>query len=64
MSLQMTVAHSYSKCVALSVMRTIRCDLNGIHASTIRKLIRREYSDIGIAIIQITPNLSNHCPST
>jgi len=33
------------KCVALSVMLTIRWDVNGIHVSTIRKLIRREGSD-------------------
>ena len=41
-SLQTTVACSYSKCVALSVMCTIRWDVNGIHVSTIRNLIRRE----------------------
>jgi hypothetical protein len=44
-SLQTTVACSYSKCVALSVMRTIRWDVNGIHVSTIQNLIRREGSD-------------------
>jgi hypothetical protein len=44
-SLQATVVRSYSKCVALSVMRTIRWDVNGIHASTIPNLIRRERSD-------------------
>jgi hypothetical protein len=43
-SLQKTVARSYSKCVALSVMRTIRRDVNGIHVSTIRNLIRQEGS--------------------
>ena len=41
-SLQKTVARSYCKCVALSVMRTIRWDVNGIHVSTIRNLIRRK----------------------
>jgi hypothetical protein len=41
-SLQTTVAHSYWKCVALSVMCMIRWDVNGIHVSTIRNLIRRE----------------------
>jgi hypothetical protein len=45
MSLQTTVVRSYSKCVALSVMRTIRWDMNGIHVSTIPNLIRREGSD-------------------
>jgi hypothetical protein len=40
--LQTTVARSYCKCVALSVMRTIRWDVNGIHVSTIRNLIRRK----------------------
>ena len=44
-SLQTTVARSYSKCVALSVMRTIRWDVNRIHVYTIRNLIRREGSD-------------------
>jgi hypothetical protein len=44
-SLHTTVARSYSKCVALSVIRTIRWDENGIHVSTIRNLIRREGSD-------------------
>jgi len=44
-SLQTTVARSYSKCIALSVIRTIRWDVNGIHVSTIRNLIRREGSD-------------------
>jgi len=44
-SLQATVARSYSKCVALSGMRRIRCYLNGIHVPTIRNLIRREESD-------------------
>jgi len=44
-SLQTTVARSYSKCVALSVMRTLRWDVNGIHVSAIRNLIRREGSD-------------------
>jgi len=44
-SLQTTVARSYSKCVALSAMCTIRWDVNGIHVSTIRNLIRREGSD-------------------
>jgi hypothetical protein len=43
--LQTTLARSYSKCVALSVMRTIRWDVNGIHVSIIRNLIRREGSD-------------------
>jgi hypothetical protein len=41
-SLQATVARSYSKCVALSVMRKIRWDVNGIHVSTIPNIIRRE----------------------
>jgi len=41
-SLQTTVARSYSKCVALSVLRTIRWDVNGIHVSTIRNPIRRK----------------------
>jgi len=62
-SLQTTVARSYSKCVALSVMQTIRWDVNGIHVPTIRNLIRREGSDYETAIIQITTNLSNLCPS-
>jgi hypothetical protein len=44
-SLQTTVARSYSKCVALSVMRTMRLDVNGIHVSTIRNLIRWEESE-------------------
>jgi hypothetical protein len=44
-SLRTTLARSESKCVALSEMRTIRWDLNGIHASTIRNLISREASD-------------------
>jgi len=44
-SLQTTVARSYSSCVALSVMRTTRWDMNGIHVSTIRNLIRGEGSD-------------------
>jgi hypothetical protein len=44
-SLQTTVVRFYSKCVALSVMRTIRWDVNGIHVSTIPKLIRRKGSD-------------------
>jgi hypothetical protein len=44
-SLQVTVARSYSKCVALSVMRTIRWDVNGIHVSTIPNLLRWEGSD-------------------
>jgi hypothetical protein len=44
-SLQTTVARFYSKCVALSVMRTIRRDVNGICVSTIRNIIRREGSD-------------------
>jgi len=44
-SLQTTVARSYSKCVALSAMRTILWDVNGIHVSTIRNFIRREGSD-------------------
>ena len=44
-SLQTTVTRFYSKCVALSVMRTIRWDVSGIHVSTIRNLIRREGSD-------------------
>jgi hypothetical protein len=44
-SLQTTVARSYSKCVALSVMRMIRWDVNGIRVSTIRNSIRREVSD-------------------
>jgi hypothetical protein len=44
-SLQATVVRSYSKCVALSVMHTIRWDVNGIHVSTILNLIRREGSD-------------------
>jgi hypothetical protein len=43
--LQTTVARSYSKCVVLLVMRTIRWDVNGIHVSTIRNLIRPEGSD-------------------
>ena len=47
----------------MSVMRTICWDVNGFHAPTIRNLIRREGSDLGIAIIQITCNLSNLCPS-
>jgi hypothetical protein len=34
-SLQTTVARSYSKCVALSLMRRISWDVNGIHVSTI-----------------------------
>jgi hypothetical protein len=33
------------KCVTLSVMRTIRWDVNRIHVSTIRNLIRRESSN-------------------
>jgi len=41
-TLQTKVARSYFKCVALSVMRTIRWDVNGIHVSTIRNLIRRK----------------------
>jgi hypothetical protein len=41
-SWQTTVARSYSNCIALSVMRTIRWDVNGIHVSTIWNLIRRE----------------------
>jgi hypothetical protein len=41
-SLQATVVRSYSKCVALSVMRTIRWDVNGIHVSTIPNIIRWE----------------------
>jgi hypothetical protein len=44
-SLHTTVMRSYSKCVAFSVMRTIRCVVNGIHVSTIPNLIRREGSD-------------------
>jgi hypothetical protein len=44
-SLQATVARSYFKCVPLSVMRTIRWNVNGIRAPTIRNLIRREGSD-------------------
>ena len=44
-SFQTTVARSNSKCVALSVMRTTRWDVNGFHVSTIRNLIRREGSD-------------------
>jgi len=44
-SLQTTVALSCSKCVTVSVMRTIRWDMNRIHVSTIRNLIRREGSD-------------------
>jgi len=44
-SLQTTVARSYCKCVALPVMRTISWDVNGIHVSTIRNLIRRAGSD-------------------
>jgi hypothetical protein len=44
-SLQTTVVRSYSKCVALSVMRTIRWNVNGIHVSTIPNLIRREGRD-------------------
>jgi hypothetical protein len=44
-SLHTTFVRSYSKCVALSVKRTIRCDVNGIHVSTITNLIRREGSD-------------------
>jgi hypothetical protein len=44
-SLQTTVARSYSKCVALSVMRTIHWDVNGIHVSTIPNFIRWAGSD-------------------
>jgi hypothetical protein len=44
-SLQTTVVRSYCKCFALSVMRTICWDVNGIHVSTIPNLIRREESD-------------------
>jgi hypothetical protein len=44
-SLQATVVRYYSKCVALSVMRTIRWDMNGLYVSTIPNLIRREGSD-------------------
>jgi hypothetical protein len=44
-SLQATVVCSCCKCVALSVMRTLRWDVNGIHVSTIPNLIRREGSD-------------------
>jgi hypothetical protein len=44
-SLQTTVARSYSKYGAVSVMRTMGWDVNGIHVSTIRNLIRREGSD-------------------
>jgi hypothetical protein len=43
--LQNTVARSNSKCVALSVMRTICWDVNGIRVYTIRNLKRREGSD-------------------
>jgi hypothetical protein len=43
-SLQTTAARSYSKCFALSIMRTIRWDVNGIHVSTIRNLIKRKGS--------------------
>jgi hypothetical protein len=42
--LQTNVARFYSKCVALSVMRAIRWDVNGIHVSTIWNLIRGEGS--------------------
>jgi hypothetical protein len=45
MSLQATVVRSYSKCVALSVIRAIRWDVNGIYVSTIPNPIRREKSD-------------------
>jgi Zn finger protein HypA/HybF involved in hydrogenase expression len=44
-SLRATVVCSYCKCVALSVMRTIRWDVNGIHVSTIPNLFRWEGSD-------------------
>jgi hypothetical protein len=44
-SLQTSVVRSYSKCVALSVMRKVPWDVNGIHVSTIPNLIRREGSD-------------------
>jgi hypothetical protein len=44
MSLQTTVARSYSKCVALSVMRTMCWDVNGIHVSTIPNFIIGEES--------------------
>jgi hypothetical protein len=44
-SLQTTVVHSYSKCVALSVMCMIRWEVNGIHVHTIQNFIRREGSD-------------------
>jgi hypothetical protein len=44
-SLQSTVARSYSKCVALSVMRTRRWDVNGIHVSIVPNIIRREGCD-------------------
>jgi hypothetical protein len=44
-SLQTTVACSYFKRVALSAMRTIRWDVNGIRVSIFRNLIRREGSD-------------------
>ena len=44
-SLQTTVARSYSKWVAVSVMRTRRWGVNAIHVSTIRNLIRRKGSD-------------------
>jgi hypothetical protein len=44
-SLQTTVVRPYSECVALSVVHTIRWDVNGIHVSKIPNLIRREGSD-------------------
>jgi hypothetical protein len=44
-SLQTGVVCSYSKCVAFSVMRTIRWDVKGIHVSTIPQLIRWKVSD-------------------
>jgi hypothetical protein len=43
--LQTTVAHSYSKWVALLVMGTVCWDVNGIRVSTIRNPIRWEGSD-------------------
>jgi hypothetical protein len=44
-SLQATIVRSNSKCVSLSVMRTVRWDVNRFHVSTIPKLIRWEGSD-------------------
>jgi hypothetical protein len=41
-SLRTTLARAQSNCVALSEIRTVHWDVNGIHVSTIRNLIRRE----------------------